>query len=230
MPQSIHFLDNGSIALLETQKAIARHPDFTLLVRDQPSLAFAHIHFDCPVYLCPDMAFGLHSLEAEASPQIPVLALMRDDLERSGDGSSSTALHEHSYVTDWVDADKHPFIDRFVPRLIRTYPWLNRPLMAPLEATFRRQALRHLKRGIDILGQGEVVVTDRLHGHILCSMMGKRHIVLDNSYGKVFNYIDAWPNDGLTVCASDVTEVIAWLQKINLSLPSGASLMAGPDT
>lgn len=212
MPQSIHFSGNDSVALPETQKAIADHPDFTLLVRDRHSLDFAREHFDCPIYLCPDMAFGLRYLNVEASPGMPILALMRDDLERNDDGSSAAMLREHAHVMDWITTENLPVIDRLVPRLINAFPGLNRLLMSLLEAAFRRQAQWHLKRGVEILGQGEVVVTDRLHAHILRSMMGKRHVVLDNSYGKISNYITTWPDDGLTVSASNGIEAIAKLQ------------------
>ena len=36
------------------------------------------------------------------------------------------------------------------------------------------------------------IVTDRLHGHILALLLGIRHIILDNDYGKVAAYHAAW--------------------------------------
>jgi len=49
-----------------------------------------------------------------------------------------------------------------------------------------------LKEGFRFLQRGRVVVTDRLHGHLLCVLLGKPHVVLDNSYGKVRNYVKTW--------------------------------------
>jgi pyruvyl transferase EpsO len=39
------------------------------------------------------------------------------------------------------------------------------------------------------------VVTDRLHAHILCLLLGIPHAVLDNSYGKLTRFLDAWTGD-----------------------------------
>jgi exopolysaccharide biosynthesis predicted pyruvyltransferase EpsI len=43
-----------------------------------------------------------------------------------------------------------------------------------------------------MLSEGRVVVTDRLHGHILCLLLGIPHIVLDNSYGKLRSFDETW--------------------------------------
>jgi pyruvyl transferase EpsO len=40
------------------------------------------------------------------------------------------------------------------------------------------------------------VITDRLHGHILCTLLGIPHCVIDNSYGKIGGFADAWGTFG----------------------------------
>ncbi len=52
------------------------------------------------------------------------------------------------------------------------------------------QAWTH--RGCDILSRGRVVVTDRLHGHLLALLMDIPHVVLDNSYGKLRTMYETW--------------------------------------
>jgi pyruvyl transferase EpsO len=47
-------------------------------------------------------------------------------------------------------------------------------------------------RGLRLLSAGHVVVTERLHGHVLCLLAGIPHVVLDNSYGKVRAFVEAW--------------------------------------
>src|SRR3546814_13528911 len=49
MPQSIHYADPAAAA--EMAEAIRGHGQFTLLVRDARSLAFAERHFDCTIRL-----------------------------------------------------------------------------------------------------------------------------------------------------------------------------------
>lgn len=185
LPQSIDFTDVHGVALKETRSAIAGHPNFTLLVRDKPSLDFASSNFGCASYLCPDMALGLGNLKPVDTPKVPVLGLMRSDVERQEGGAGSANLAEHARIVDWADADPQPLTDRFIPRLVRIAPRLTAPFMSSLEAAFRRQSSRNLQRGVALLGQGEVVVTDRLHGHIICSLMGKRHVVLDTARSSI---------------------------------------------
>jgi pyruvyl transferase EpsO len=54
-------------------------------------------------------------------------------------------------------------------------------------------------RGCENLSRGRVVITDRLHGHILCLLLGIPHVVLDNSYGKISAFIETWTRDSALV-------------------------------
>jgi pyruvyl transferase EpsO len=53
-------------------------------------------------------------------------------------------------------------------------------------------AWRRVERGCDILSRGRVVITDRLHGHLLCLLLGIDHVILDNNYGKVSRFHREW--------------------------------------
>jgi exopolysaccharide biosynthesis protein PssK len=46
--------------------------------------------------------------------------------------------------------------------------------------------------GCRLLARGKVVVTDRLHGHILSLLLGIPHVLLDNSYGKLRHFHETW--------------------------------------
>jgi pyruvyl transferase EpsO len=50
-------------------------------------------------------------------------------------------------------------------------------------------------RGCRFLARGRVVITNRLHAHLLCTIMGLPHVVCDTSNGKVFAYRDTWTHD-----------------------------------
>ena len=43
-----------------------------------------------------------------------------------------------------------------------------------------------------MLSRGKVIITDRLHGHILSLLLGIEHIVLDNNYGKLSSFYESW--------------------------------------
>jgi pyruvyl transferase EpsO len=55
-----------------------------------------------------------------------------------------------------------------------------------------RLARGHLARGVDRLAGAEVVVTDRVHGHILALLVGRPQVVLDNEDGKVHALVRGW--------------------------------------
>ncbi|MDB5492395.1 MAG: exopolysaccharide biosynthesis protein, partial [Micavibrio sp.] len=59
-------------------------------------------------------------------------------------------------------------------------------------AFYNRLAQHRVTRGLRQLSLANFVVTDRLHSHILSLLLDKPHIALDNSYGKLSNFIAAW--------------------------------------
>ena len=54
--------------------------------------------------------------------------------------------------------------------------------------------------------RGRVVITDRLHAHILCLLLGIPHAVLDNNYGKLSRFLDAWTGEATGVYRASSTE------------------------
>jgi len=49
-----------------------------------------------------------------------------------------------------------------------------------------------------------VAITDRLHGHILCLLLGIPHVVLPDRYGKLRGFVEAWTSGSdLFVWASE---------------------------
>src|SRR3546814_16383188 len=52
-----------------------------------------------------------------------------------------------------------------------------------------------LRRGISMLSQGRVIVTDRLHAHILSLLLDIPQVVLDNMYGKVSAFAAQWRSE-----------------------------------
>src|SRR5262249_180799 len=53
-------------------------------------------------------------------------------------------------------------------------------------------ANRQLRRGTQLLSSGRVVLTDRLHAHVIALLLQIPHVVLDNSYGKVSGFVEQW--------------------------------------
>lgn len=193
MPESIHYADDAGIA--EMAAAIREHGNFTLLVRDARSLVFAEQHFDCRVALCPDAALMLGRQERMA-PRARVFALLRTDHERAP--GSDAALPDGVIADDWLNEDEG---ERKRIRLsLRLRRVFTRDVQAVRLARQHKLAEWRLARGLAMLSQGEVVVTDRLHAHILSVLLDIPHVLLDNSYGKVRGFAEQWtgPYAGLS--------------------------------
>jgi len=114
--------------------------------------------------------------------------LMRTDDERQGYAMPSTT---QAIVADWLEDDPD--------------------LPVGVDARAREaQAVARVDRGLRLLAQGRVVVTDRLHGHILSDLLGIPHVVLDNEYGKIAAYLDAWPAPkGIVTKAATMEEALS---------------------
>lgn len=190
LSQSIHFQNHAS--LTRARDVFNRHARLTLLLRDAGSLAIAQREFTSASLLAPDMAFGLHPLPEFGVPVHDVLWLKRRDQEDRWAGEAgilASARH-----TDWVDEDPTPLI-RVTDAGARMLAGRSRVAAAVrglLSSAYPRIARTRLKRGVLLLRSARVVVTDRLHGHILCMLLGIPHVVLDNNHGKLSRFMAAW--------------------------------------
>lgn len=199
MPQSLHF--DSQAALDSAAAAVRRHPQITLLWRDAGSCERASETFDAPSELSPDAAIALTGLN-RTRPTKDVLWLDRKDQERLP-GAMPLSLPGSVLVTDWLADDPPPELKknnwhiRFrLQRFLKENRTLFQPMMrilSPLTSRYHlRAAQQNVIRGCQLLSQGRVVVTNRLHGHILCLLLDIPHVVLDNSTGKLSAFIETW--------------------------------------
>lgn len=190
LPQTIHFGDGA--ALGRARAIFDSHPDLTIAVRDTASLGFARREFRARSVLCPDMAFYLGALSISRVKDADVLWLRRTDLEAVP--HAGVLGGAKTVVTDWLDP-RPPAVRRLreaVQPLGLRYPRKLRLLRRFSEATFDYQARQRMDFGCGLLARGKVVITDRLHGHILSLLLGIPHVILDNSYGKLRHFHDTW--------------------------------------
>jgi exopolysaccharide biosynthesis predicted pyruvyltransferase EpsI len=207
LPQSIHFADEANLA--KSQACLSLHKDFHFVVRDTTSLKLAQQHYDNPTYLCPDMALmlDLKPLKSQLKTS-EVVILSRTDEEKAAHLTAGTGAQLNSVMMDWLDEPepKHQWLYDWSHRRLgwgssRTPPFiLNKLALGAANAMARQR----LARGLDILGQGNVVVTDRLHAIILSWLGGTPVFFVDNNYNKLSNFINTWLKDspGLVRCAS----------------------------
>lgn len=207
LPQSIYFADDGNLA--RSQAILSQHKDFHFIVRDTVSLQLAQQHYGNPSYLCPDMAMmlDLKPLRSQSKTS-DVVILSRVDEEKASHFSSGMGTQLNSVVMDWLDEPepKHEWLYDWSHRRLgwsssKVPPFLLNKLALMAANAMARQ---RLARGLDLLGQGKVVVTDRLHAIILSWLGGTPVFYVDNNYNKLSNFINTWlkGNPGLVRCAS----------------------------
>jgi len=199
MPQTIYYESQERID--QTARIIEKHGAFVLLVRDQQSYDLATRYFQCDVRLCPDMAYAMGQLR-RASPANELLLHLRLDKEASAQHDASKYEGRPGVInSDWPA--ESPDLRRRVMqrtklkhRIRRVMTLSGRNELGFRDIQYRSLAETRLSRGIRLLSSSRAVVTDRLHGHILCTLLSIPHCVLDNSYGKTSGFISAWETAG----------------------------------
>ncbi|HSI95490.1 MAG TPA: polysaccharide pyruvyl transferase family protein [Methylophilaceae bacterium] len=193
LPQSLYF-DNKT-EIRETARLIDHHGAFTLLTRDHPSHAFAQEHFNCDVRLCPDMAFFIGPLQSRLKAPFDRYILSRSDHEKSFDWLGAFPSETDQLTIDQGDWLEQGLQERILNRLQR-HTVGPRLILDPYNRTlfqlWNLLARYRLSRGQTQLERGRVVISDRLHVHILCTLLDKPHVLIDNSYGKISSLHKAW--------------------------------------
>lgn len=188
LPQTLRFRRSETLA--QAQAVLNRHRDLTLLARDSQSLAFARREFAARSLLCPDLALVIGRIPWVGRPAVDVVALRRDDLEAA---SAFPDLPETvSERLDWTDEPLG-----VAGRVRRAIHGVRGSAAAKLAATvllhpYDLLAGQRLAHGCRILRRGRAVLTDRLHGHILSLLLGIPHVLLDDAYGKLSSFYEAW--------------------------------------
>ena len=165
-PQSIWFSedDGGRRALAEATE-IYKGENVLLCCREHASYRFAQEHFDCRSILLPDMALWELWQKPCSQERFGALTLLRNDKERKLSDADRAAIE--AYLTK-----------RF--RSIEVFDTVLHSVKVTREN--RREKLDELIRRIS---SAECVVTDRLHGMILCAVTGTPCVAFGNSYHKV---------------------------------------------
>jgi hypothetical protein len=168
-----------------------RHPDLTLLVCHRRSLERARNGFRVRSALCPDMNFALGPLARPAprrsrSSGCPARTVNRPATEGSSWGRRSSV----PIGPIMPPACRAGAITCSAGRSSATRGVLG--WLSPVAALSFDALAGRLSRGVRLLSRGRVVITDRLHGHILCMLVGMPHVLLDNSYGKLKAFHETW--------------------------------------
>jgi pyruvyl transferase EpsO len=212
LPQSIGLRDPASAEVIHD--AMAWHHGFTLLVRDRNSLHVAQEELGLAAHLVPDAAFGAGPLTRPVEPTADILVLARTDHERRHQLPEIDV--PGATVADWTlspGALRRWKLTKVGPRLARQVPpsaTTDRVVGPVRDLAFESLARQTTASAHRQLSAFRVVVTDRLHAHVMSMMLDIPHVVLDNDYGKIRALHDAWTSDSnTTYFADDLDEAAA---------------------
>jgi pyruvyl transferase EpsO len=188
LPQTIHYRDPAR--LRHSAAVLANHRDLWLFVRDRRSLSIATDAFaNARPQIAPDMATFLFPVDETLGCTLPeepsrdVLNFFRRDRER-------TATPVRTSI-DWDDIDPHHRL--FVLGSIATGFLFGTIIPAGYASRFWLDFCRgRVLRAARLVADHRLVITNRMHCHILASLLGVPNVVFDNSYGKCSAYFDAW--------------------------------------
>jgi pyruvyl transferase EpsO len=198
LPQTVFFRDES--ARVAAGEVLLRHSDFTIAARDRRSFDLLR-SMGLRSELVPDAAFCLGPMARPRPLQrdrgARVLWLGRTDHESLIASQASRDI----IVTDWLRSPKPPVTEVRARALFHLTVFMHRcrhhgygrlPVSTPLSVLYLKAAQLRVLRGAHLLSNADVVITDRLHAHILCLLLGIPHVVLPDRFGKLSTFWHAW--------------------------------------
>ena len=189
------------------QDAYTRHQHLTILYRDRKSYDLGKKIFPrIKCFLMPDMAFQIGAIKRFMEPTHDILWLRRTDFESMKYRLPARIRNHDVIVDDW------------------------RKWKTPKGNTRLEDSFLIAPNGMLFLQRGRVVITDRLHGHILCVLLNIPHVVFDPVNKKVTSYMQSWTGgiENILVANSPVdalNKALVLLRKLNRKLPKTAIVL-----
>jgi exopolysaccharide biosynthesis predicted pyruvyltransferase EpsI len=230
LPQTVTFTSSASIGAHRRLLAERDEP-MTILCRDTASADLVERELGEQPLLCADSAFFLN-VAAPRPPSVDVLVNRRADHESiTGETFDLAGLTVES--KDWLPPPGERNLRRSVTVRSRTRARAvassatsdgvyGRGLRRVPLIGARRFAQRRVAFACATLGRGRVVVTDRLHGHILSLLMGIPHVIRDTRHRKVAAFHQTFTDASRTTLLAEAPEDVPPLVRSLLDDPMSA--------
>lgn len=171
-PQTIYF--EHSENLNRAVSVFSDHPDLTICTRDHRSYETAKTNFtQNTILLLPDMASYKNLGIVRRAPEIIESVLFMKRRDKELEKTYSLPYIKNLETQDWPTFEEDYF--NYLPAK-------------------HKQSQFYLNEGIMFMTNYDLVISTRLHGAILATLLGIPTIVVDNSYGKNRTYYESWLN------------------------------------
>jgi len=215
-PQTVYF--NDKTKLRKAVKIFSKHDNLTICARDKKSYEILRNNFNKnKILLIPDMAFFLdkkkilHKYSISNSknkhkPHKKILFLMRRDRELKKD--NEIPFINQLEIKDWQGFDSFYFtitynlinlINKGLWRLLKILKINNSFFDSNFGMIKPFDIDGCVKRGIEFILEYDLIISTRLHGHILATILGIPNILLDNNYWKNKSFYETW-SKGSGIC------------------------------
>lgn len=227
-PQTMHY-SNTDLLKKDAEK-YNRHPNLYLMWRDIKSYEIAQAYFKHNrSFLIPDMAFclNLSSCACPKEDRNAILFLRRTDTEKKE--------YEHLnringlYIRDWKDLagqldssastminivrHGYRYLCKSVGRIVG--PQLFMTVCKKETDNYHLFAIQCQGIAASEFSRYKIIVSDRLHGHILATLLRIPNILLDNSYGKNREFYNTWTyTDEISRFANSTEELFACMEDL----------------
>ncbi|MGK3649160.1 polysaccharide pyruvyl transferase family protein [Pseudarthrobacter enclensis] len=222
LPQTLYFASTEKAR--RADQVFGGHADFTLMLRDWNSVDRAKTQLpSVNVEFVPDMALGWQPPAATMHAVQGTLILARQDAEAKSDlASLSNRLSAYGdvEVADWGLTSSNLYrwkASRIPGSIARRIPMVMNSGVAStaLKPFYNSMIHMNLQAGVKLFSNRSLIVTDRLHAHVLAGMMNVPHVVFDNSYGKVKSIFDDYTGEFASAnYAADYSEALQLAESV----------------
>ncbi|MBB3524276.1 MULTISPECIES: polysaccharide pyruvyl transferase family protein [Rhizobium] len=211
MPQTIHFANES---LKEyAKRTIGRHRNFFCMTRDGQSFELAKANFDCDVEAGPDTAFGMGMLKPFEADPLRVLYVMQPLGEDEVDIAKARA-NVDGPLTNWINGPNS--LSRMRKSSVVKSALRHGFSRTEMIAQHREDvAARYVDYGVKILSGAQRIITNHLHGHILCLLLNKPHIAVARDGSNLHDVIGSQTGDSpLVEKATNAGELLAAMSRL----------------
>lgn len=192
LPQTIYYQDEK--VMYQDFITLSRHNDLHLFVRDDKSYKLAE-KFMRNLYLSPDMAHYLYPIKYNNNGQTDTLFFLRVDKEKTE--IQEKFSEDTPGAFDWellLNKIERKILDTIV--ILHNSSKVNMILPSSLLPKIWGFYSNYItNKAIRFFGIHKLIISSRLHGHILACLMNIDNELIDNSYGKNTSYFDCWTKD-----------------------------------